>query len=80
MVNDEVKLLLTYRLTELILQLEKATGKWTTEGSLSNWEMVKTDPWEPWGKEMWTAERDGSVNEDRQRPADQVVSPDLPTK
>jgi hypothetical protein len=40
MVNDEVKLLLTYRLTELIMQLEKATGKWTTEGSLSNWEMV----------------------------------------
>jgi len=49
------------------------------EGSLSNWEMVKNDPWEPCRKEMRAGERDGSVNGDRQGPADQVVSPVLPT-
>jgi len=49
------------------------------ESSSSNWEMVKNDPWEPCRKEMRASERDGSVNGDRQRPEDQVVSPVLPT-
>ena len=49
------------------------------EGSLRNREMVKNDPWEPRRKEMRAGERDGSVNGDRKRPADQVVSLVPPT-